>query len=307
MIRAYAIEQGQLRPSENPETALWVDLLAPSLAEEQGLEAKWGIDLPTRDEMQKIELFSRLYVENGALFMTVPLPAQTDGDLPEIAPVTFVLMPERLISIRYHEPRAFKLFVQRAPACANNAEAVLLGLIETIIDRLADVLERVGREVDKLSRDIFNDSHKKLLNNRETLQEIGRKGDLTSALRDNLTSLERLLGFWAPRMQMGREENIALREDIRSLTDHADSISQKITFLLDATLGLINIEQNGIIKIFSVASVIFLPPTLVASIYGMNFEYMPELTLPYGYPMALGVMVLSAVLPYLYFRYRGWL
>jgi magnesium transporter len=145
------------------------------------------------------------------------------------------------------------------------------------------------------------------------LEQIGRKGDLTSHIRDSLVTLERLVGFLG-HVAMQRKSGKDLRErlktlsrDVRSLTDHSSFLSQKITFLLDATLGMINIEQNAIIKIFSVAAVVFLPPTLIASIYGMNFEEMPELDWLFGYPFAIALMILSAILPYLFFKRRGWL
>ena len=146
---------------------------------------------------------------------------------------------------------------------------------------------------------------------RTTLEAIGRKGDLNSNLRASLLTLDRMAAFLGPR-PVGESKEVRellklVVSDVRSLSTHSDFIGQKITFLLDATLGLINLEQNGIIKIFSVASVIFLPPTLIASIYGMNFDIMPELHFRYGYLMALGLMVTSAILPYAYFKRRGWL
>jgi magnesium transporter len=251
--------------------------------------------------------------------MTATLPAQGDGDDPHMAPVTFILAGERLITVRYHEPRAFRAFPMRAekvPMGCHTGEAVLIALLEAIIDRLADILERDGRDIDKISRGIFQHTGAKPSKSRDfqkTLEEIGRKGDLTSNIRDSIVSLERLMGFLGQATtQRKSDKDIRTRlktllRDARSLTDHASFLSQKITFLLDATLGMINIEQNAIIKIFSVAAVVFLPPTLIASIYGMNFQHMPELSWLLGYPIAIGVMILSAILPYLYFKRRGWL
>ena len=195
-------------------------------------------------------------------------------------------------------------------------ESVLVALLEAIVDRLADILERAGRDIDQISRAVFRhraDKPTRSHDFQEMLEAIGRKGDLTSNIRDSLVTLERLVGFLCQAMlprKNGRDMRDrvkTLARDIRSLEDHASFLSQKITFLLDATLGMINIEQNAIIKIFSVAAVVFLPPTLVASIYGMNFEFMPELGWHLGYPLALVVMIGSAILPYLYFKRRGWL
>ncbi|MDP4033727.1 MAG: magnesium/cobalt transporter CorA [Pseudorhodobacter sp.] len=321
MIHGYAEQGGRLvRVVEGlPESAVWLDLIEPDRSEEISLEADLGLDLPTREDMEEIEQSSRLYAEDGALFMTVMLPSQSEADTPVVAPVTLVLTPQQLVTIRYHGPKAFEMFLQRATkgglAC-NGPEAVTLSLLEVMVDRLADVLERVGRDIEVISRSVFAKDGAKARKGsgwQSVLEEIGRKGDMVSTLRDSLGTLDRLTVFWGQRLRDEPDTRDArarlkdLTSDIRGLEDHSAFMSQKISFLMDATLGLIGIEQNGIIKIFSVAAVAFLPPTLIASIYGMNFEIMPELAWPYGYPAALGAMVLSAVLPYLYFRRRGWL
>ncbi len=316
MIRSFALENRRLAPVALPDDGtVWFDLLAPSPDEERMIETRLGLDVPTREDMLEIESSSRLYLEDGAAFMTAILPANADGDDPDMAPVTFVLAAGHLVTVRYHEPRAFSVFPARAEKSATEfatPEAVLLGLLETVVDRLADVLERAGREIDAVSHDIFRVGPRGHDLGR-VLETVGRKGDLTSRMRDSLLSLERLAGFLA-RLLLGRKSEKETREnlktlarDVRSLLDHAGFLSQKITFLLDATLGMISIEQSGIIKIFSVAAVIFLPPTLVASIYGMNFEHMPELGWLYGYPFALGLMVVSAIVPYLFFKRKRWL
>ncbi|WP_370285100.1 magnesium/cobalt transporter CorA [Pseudooceanicola nanhaiensis] len=296
--------------------ALWLDLVNPGREEEAAVERLLGLDIPTREEMNEIEISSRLYLENGGAFMTAILPAHTDGDDPEMEPVSFVLTSDRLVTVRYHEPRAFVSFPPRAERTAlevANAESVLVALLEAVVDRLADILERAARDIDAISRRIFRPSGDATRDNQKTLEEIGRKGDLTSNIRDSLLTLERLAGFLG-QVTVQRKSSKEIRErvktlsrDIRSLLDHAGFLAQKVTFLLDATLGMINIEQNAIIKIFSVAAVIFLPPTLIASIYGMNFEHMPELDWLLGYPFAIGLMIVSAILPYAYFKRRGWL
>ena len=324
MIRSFVVDKDRLCASdglgEHADAIVWVDLLRPTVADEQTIEAWLGIGVPTREEMEEIEISSRLYAEDGALFMTATLPAQTDDDAPSMSPVTFVLAGARLVTIRYHEPRAFGTFPLRAQKVATGcttSETILLGLLEAIVDRLADVLERAGRDVDQISRDIFQTTtskpKKRDQNFQNLLKTIGRKEDLTSNIRDSLMTLQRLSGFLGNALTLDkngkdvRARVKTLSRDVSSLSDHAAFMSQKITFLLDATLGMINIEQNAIIKIFSVAAVVFLPPTLVASIYGMNFDLMPELKWTMGYPLALFLMVLSAALPYLYFKRRGWL
>lgn len=323
MITSYVNDAGRLaaRPGLGADDVqpVWIDLFRPGPEDEAQIEALLGIDIPTRDEMQEIEISSRLYTEDGALFMTALLPAMSEGDAPHMQPVTFVLAGSTLVTVRYHTPRAFETFPARAAKLqlgCENGEAVLIALLEGIVDRLADLLEWVGRDIDAVSREVFRrggQASRPQKPLRDTLEAIGRKGDVTSQIRDSLVTMERLAGFVAQyAMQRKspkdmRERIRTLSRDIRSLADHAGFLSQKIAFLLDATLGLINIEQNAIIKIFSVAAVVFLPPTLIASIYGMNFEFMPELKWPLGYPFAVALMIVSAILPWLYFKRRGWL
>jgi magnesium transporter len=323
MIRGYMNEAGRLRPADDTlepfEAIVWIDVVDPSAEEEKLLEDRLGIDVPTMEEMEEIEISSRLYSHDGASFMTAILPARADGDYPEMAPVSFVLAGDRLITVRYHEPRAFQTFPARAGKVrlgCESGEGVLMALLEAIVDRLADILERAGRDIDGISRGVFKRTGGKPTKTKDfqtVLENLGRKGDLTSNIRDSLVTLERLAGFLG-QVAIQRKSSKDMRDrvktlyrDIRSLADHVGFLSQKITFLLDATLGMISIEQNAIIKIFSVAAVVFLPPTLVASIYGMNFHFMPELSWPFGYPFAILLMILSAILPFLYFKRRGWL
>ena len=321
MINAYLDEQDRLlctrADTNNLEGVVWIDLFEPTNEEEAILEQTLGIDIPTREEMDEIEISSRLYVEDGAVFMTATLPANMDSDEPILAPVTFVLVNHRLLTVRYHEPRAFKTLPARASKVSmgcHDGESVLLALLEAQVDRMADVLERSAHDTAAISRAIFQvkgSRRRRSKGLQSIIQEIARQGDLTSNLRECLTSLERMTAFLTQAIQPLRSEKEAkariktIARDIKSLADHADSLTQKLTFLLDATLGLISIQQNDIIKFFSVAAAVFLPPTLVASVYGMNFHHMPELDWIYGYPIALGVMVLSAVIPYLLIRRRG--
>ena len=322
MIAGYAPEGGKLRSVGDSLADLhglvWIDLLNPSAEEETILEAQLGVDIPTREEMQRLEVSGRLYREEDAIVMTATLPARTDSDDLLMAPVAFVLVGGKLITVRYHEPRVFKTFPQRAGesnlGCASG-ETVTVALLEATVDRMTDILERAEEEVDGVSRAIFRSEQSKstsrdLMN---TLQLIGRKGDLCSNIRVGLLSLQRLTGFFG-QVLADRANSKELRGRVRtlehyldSLGDHSSFVSQKVTFLLDATLGMINIEQSNIIKIFSIAAGVFLPPTLIASIYGMNFSFMPELRWTYGYAFAGVLMLASALLPFWYFKRRGWL
>jgi magnesium transporter len=322
-MRIYDTSEGRLRlvtqPLAQSANAIWIDLLRPSPEDEEQVNSWLGVEIPNREEMEEIEISSRLYIEGSTAFMTATLPAFGDGDEPEMAPVTFVLTPTALVTLRYHEPRVFALMRQRADrglVSATNGENVFVQLLEAIVDRLADVLERFGRAIETVAKAVFAKTEIKARSQTDfgkVLSDLGRKADALSNIRDSLVSLERLSTF-ATTLLLQRKSHKELRDrlktvarDVRSLSDHDAFLSQKINFLLDATLGMISIEQNGIIKIFSVAAVVFLPPTLVASIYGMNFEFMPELQWLYGYPFALGLMAVSMLLPYFYFKRRGWL
>jgi len=323
MINGYFNEGGRLR-YESPQGGnlselVWLDLVEPTKEEEQLVEMALGIDVPTREEMEEIEISSRLYYENNASFMTATLPSYTDTDVPMLAPVTFVLTESQLVTIRYHEPRAFKTLPLRAAKAAVAGEdgaSVLVVLLELQIDRLADVLERAGTEINVLSRRVFQGRGNQPTRSTDfqvILETIGGMGDLTSNILECLVSLERMFSFLSHTIQQRKHERELLPRvktlirDCRSLIEHASSLTQKLTFLLDATLGLINIEQNAIIKIFSIAAVVFLPPTLIASIYGMNFELMPEIRWLLGYPFALVLMVASALVPIWFFKRKGWL
>jgi magnesium transporter len=301
-----------------PADALWIDLVEPSRDDDRRVEEFLGISIPTREEMSDIEPSELLYVEDGARYLTARVVFNVEFD-PEVTGITFILKDQVMVTVRYAEPKAFQMFTNRLSkpdGCAPNAEAILAGLVETIIDRAADVLQAAGAKLDALSRSVFESRSDPATRNaefQETLRALGRSGDLISKIRESLVSIERVLLFLSVSYRAARVP-LELREavrttlrDLQSLEEHASFQSQKIQFLLDATLGLVNLEQNNIIKLFSVMAVIFMPPTLIASIYGMNFKLIPELDWHFGYPMALAMMLMAAVLPYVFFRWKRWL
>jgi magnesium transporter len=302
-----------------PENAVWFDLVTPTLQEDRLVERQVGIAVPTREEMQEIEVTSRLYVENGARYMTATLMCQSDSETPKTTAVTFILSGQRLITVRYDEPRPFMMVGNRlARVCspAIGGQTVLMDLLDAVIDRAADILEKIGAEVDQVSHDIFEPEDSRADRTRsynQILRAIGRKGDLASKVRESLVSIGRVLVYLvheADNMRWAKEQRAQLRgmqRDVQSLSDHAAYLSNKIQFLLDAMLGVVTIEQNNIIKIFSVAAVALMPPTLIASIYGMNFKHMPELDWYFGYPVAIALMVVAAALPYYFFKWKKWL
>lgn len=311
--------------------AVWIDLYEPTAEEERVLESALGLDIPTREEMQAIELSSRLYKEGNVLYLTATVLIKARIERPESAAVTFILMPEQLVTLRYETPTAFQAFRSRREANLKGYPTsydILAGLIDAIIERIADILEGVGAHLDQISDEVFNADHTSTTMESsvggktrevprrdfvEVLRRIGLNSDLVSRARETLVSFTRLVAFFRETQKDTAAAAEALTHlktvagDLSSLSDHATFLAGKVSFVLDATLGMINNEQNRIVKIVSIAAVVFLPPTLVASIYGMNFELMPELKWVGGYPFAILLMVIAAVLPYLWFKRKGWL
>ncbi|KGD85905.1 magnesium/cobalt transporter CorA [Rhizobium sp. YS-1r] len=311
-------------PAEVPPTVVWYDLINPTPEEERTVGETLGIAVPSIDEMEDIELSARLYQEDGAEFMTMTVLTRPDAGTPRKVPVTFIVKGQVLVTVRHAEPRPFDAFLARArkPNGAGlhsaSGELIMTGLVEAIIDRMADTLERLGTEIDQISQSIFSakaaKADKKTRDLQELIREVGQKGEFITVVRESLVSVSRVVAYYAALDGVDRKLSKELRQrlkllqrDATSLGDHSAFLSGKINFLLDATLGLINLEQNQIIKIFSVAAVVFLPPTLVASVYGMNFAYQPELQWHYGYPAAIGLMIVSMIMPYVYFKRKGWL
>jgi magnesium transporter len=308
---------------ELPAEVIWFDLRSPSPEEVRFVERALGIAMPSREEMQEIEASARVYEESEALFLTATLLVHADEPPPATTEITFVLKGDRLVTLRYEDPQPFRTLksrLERAGSGLGTAQAAFFWLMDQIVARLADILEKTDLDVDELSAEIFGAAAKRRakagarIDLVRTVDRIGRNGDTAAKLRESILTLQRvLLAVATSQLVLGsnrkevRARAKALVRDVQSLSDHTTFLSQKTSFLLEATLGLINIEQNNIIKIFSVVAVVFLPPTLIASIYGMNFEFMPELSWPLGYPFALLLMVLSAALPYGLFKQRGWL
>lgn len=323
MITAY-LGQEKFKPeritSKNQallHDAVWIDLLHPSRVETAIIKKLIGLELPTREAMQEIEPSSRLYKEDGTVFMTGTMIAKSDSTEPTSDAISLILKDDRLITVRYIEPQAFALFISHLPKLMvddNHASHLIISFLEATIDRLADISERIGRSLDVYSQTIFRAQapDKIKLDYKLLLQELGSNGDLNAKVWESLVSFNRLSGFLGQAVSSKLDEDMrsklaAVIKDISALSDQGKFLTSKVNFLLDATLGMVNIEQNNIIKIFSIAAVIFLPPTLIASIYGMNFQVFPELSFRFGYPLAIGLMLLSGWLPYQYFKLKKWL
>ncbi|MCW5716574.1 MAG: magnesium transporter CorA family protein [Bauldia sp.] len=311
-------------PHDDPRVS-WIDLLNPT-SEEDGIAEKFlGVSIPTQEEAAEIEFSSRFYSEESGQFLTISVLAGVDAGTPVLTPLTFVLSRDRLATVRYEDFAAFRQFLVRSTkvgdVCAEPV-GVMVTLLESIIDRIADVVERTSAEVDKLNREIFmRDSRGRIASGKRRerklegyLVRIGFQNDIVSKTRESLSSIERMLQYVSatgsagqPLIHKSESPTIKLMaRDVRSLTDHLSFLSNRATFLLDATLGMISVQQNEVISVLTVAATILLPPTLIGTIYGMNFTRMPELDWTFGYPIAILVMVASAVVPYLILKRRGW-
>jgi magnesium transporter len=310
-------------PHDDPR-ASWIDLVRPTPEEDRIAEEFLGVSIPTQEEAAEIEFSSRFYAEESGQFLTVSVVAGVDAGAPVLTPLTFVLSRNRLATVRYEDFAAFRQFLVRSTkvgdACTEPV-GVVVTLLESIIDRIADVIERTGSEIDKLNREIFTrDSRGRIASSKRRerklegyLVRIGFQNDIVSKSRESLVSIERMLqyvtagSFGQPIIRKTDSPVLKLMaRDVRSLTDHLSFLSNRAIFLLDATLGLISVQQNEVISVLTVAATILLPPTLIGTVYGMNFTHMPELDWTFGYPVAILVMVASALVPYLFLKRRGW-
>ncbi len=297
------------------EGALWIDLDCPSDAEVAQMAAL-GVTVPTLEDMQEIEVSSRLYRDGGSDVMTVVLPGLSAAHAPVEGPVTFILTAERLVTVRHHAPHPFETFPARAGggvAGCTTPERIFIGLVDENISRLADLLEAAGTALTGVTAGVFGGSATTPAALQGTLQQVGLQGELLGRVRLSLLTLERALSFYA----QGQEANAPAEEltgviagalrDIEALAVHADFLSSRVALAVDATLGMINLAQNATVRVLSVVAALFLPPTLIASIYGMNFKVMPELSQSWGYPFALILMLGSVLVAYLFFRWKKWL
>ncbi len=312
------VNTGQKGPSPEGGAAVWYDLVRPTDTERAEVERMTGLRVPVQAELSEIESSSRLSTENGVLYLSAPLHTLDASGEPQTSAMGFVLSDKHLLTVRFTEAKAIEGYTARfgQGSVAPCSVAAFLGLLEAIVDRLADVLEQIGVDLDMISRRIFGGKEttpaKTDAQLRATLRTVGRAGERLSGLRDSLLGIQRIVLFsgeaaseWIPKEQRPRLKT--LRQDTVSLADYDVQLSNKVQFLLDATLGFISIEQNNGIKVLTVVSVVGVPPTLVASIYGMNFKWIPELQWEYGYFYGLVVIVLSAVVPLVWFKKRGWI
>ena len=307
--------------ADTEKAPVWLDLLNGDEGERALAERLTRLVLPDKAALAEIESSSRLNADGNVLRLSMPIAYRAEDGESHIAPLGFVVSPDYLVTLRFAELPVFNQFAERFARSnaggdgAGGSLAALVGLLEAVVDRQADVLEWVGGELNKISRDVFREPEGKSSQDarlQAVLRSVGNKADVLSNLRDSLLGISRLLPFvtemaesWMPPELRPRFKT--LRRDVQSLADYDTQLANKVQFLLDATLGFINIEQNNGIKVLTVVSVVGVPPTLVASIYGMNFKWIPELQWDYGYFYGLAVIVLSAILPLWWFKKRGWI
>ncbi|MDP8079358.1 magnesium/cobalt transporter CorA [Phocoenobacter skyensis] len=318
MIKAFALEENNTRlirvNEDNPNTlnnSIWVDLVDPSEEERCVLEKGFSQTLAEERELEDLEASARFFEDEDGLHLHSFFYCLDEEDYADMATVAFTIRDGRLFTLRERELPAFRLYRMRtrtAKLTDGNAYELLLDLFETKIEQLADVIEDIYADLEKLSRVVLDGKQGEAFD--EALSSLTEFEDASSKVRLCLMDTQRALSFLVRKTRLPTNQLEQAREilrDIESLQPHNEALFQKVNFLMQAAMGFINIEQNRIIKLFSVVSVMFLPPTLVASNYGMNFANMPELSFAYGYPLAIGLMILAAVAPYCYFKYKGWL
>lgn len=309
-LRDQRLEQTPLEePAVPPEDAIWVDLVSPTKEVRAAIERLYGVCLPDEEDITEIEATARFFKHDDGLHIH-SLFLHDAEEPPVNVSVAFILKGGRLFTLHDQELSTFRLFrlqARRQPGLIRSALSILLALFTTKVDRLADILESVYTGLEAASRTVLGQAESDM----ETLLEaIAKYEDITGKARLNLLDTQRALSFILRNSKLSPDQIEQVQDvlhDIDSLLPHTAFLFDKVNFLMGAVQGFINIEQNQTIKTFSIAAVVLLPPTVVASLYGMNFKYMPELSWTWGYPMAIGLMVLSSIAPYWYFKRRGWL
>jgi magnesium transporter len=319
MLTAFASHDATLRrTSEQLADALWIDLFAPSAEEADSVAKMTGLAVPTEANINEIESSSRMATRDGVLYLSLPLVSRPESE-PRSVAVGFVLSPERLITVRFEHTRLFERFLEQPHTGMHSSTHIMVGLLEAVVDRQADALEQVKAELETISHRIFCEdmvaaSGRKREDTmlRATLVTLGRIGDLVSHIRESQVSAGRIVPYieavaadWLPNELRPRFRT--LRRDIDSLNDFDTHLNDKLQFLLDATLGFINIAQNNVMKVLTVASVVGIPPVLIAGIYGMNFKSIPEYDWEWGYAYGLAVILISGIVPLALFKWRNWI
>ncbi len=327
MIQAFTCHNGPLQRLTDTSSAdalrlaVWIDLQNAVQDEVDRVQAATGLRVPSEADVSEIESSSRLASRDGSLYLSMPLIRFAE-DGPRTVSAGFVLSTERLITVRFAPSRIFETYAEHLPrdSCSSGSAAhIFLGIMEAIVDRQADALEQVGTDLEEVSHGIFamgvNQKGGRKTDDailRKTLGQLGRIGDLISHVRETQIGAARIVPYveamtvqWLPKDLAPRL--MTLRQDIASVSDFDTHLNDKLQFLLDATLGFVNIAQNNVMKVMAIASVVGIPPTLVAGIYGMNFKTIPEYDWTYGYTWGWGLIILTTIIPLGIFRWRKWI
>ena len=318
MLVTFPERATQAETAEALRTHRWVDLIDPTAEEIERVEAAFGVELPSRESLVETEASSRLRADEGTLYLSAPLIAGTEEDQWRLAPTGFVLTGDWLITIRFAPLPAFEIVHQRIAEDDCAAPQILTFILEELVDRAADYLERAAELLTETSSRIFVDESKKpklgveTRRLRQAMVQLGRIADRMTRVRHSFATLGRIAIFVAdrcePRLDAALRDRLqAVRGDINSLDEFETSLTDRVQFMLDAAAGFISIAQNDVVKVLTVVSVAGVPPVLIVGIYGMNFHYMPELAWPWGYPFALALVVISTILPVIWFKWRDWL
>ncbi len=318
MLHLFAIENGVLREKENagegiaaghPQEATWVDVVEPDEQELSQVESFFEDTLPA-DDKEEIESSARYFSDEHGLHVHSLFLHQSDGRS-RTSTVAFVVQEERLISfrddVRMADFRLMRMRIRRGWVKASQPMDILLSILDQKVENLADAIEDVHRDLEQVGYSVLEEENGEL---DQDIERLARLEDTNGKIRLCLMDTQRAISFiqrYVRSDKYRRRTCAEIQHDIDTLLSHTTFLFDKINFLMDAAQGFINIQQNQIIKIFSIAAVVFLPPTMIASIYGMNFRVMPELSFEFGYPMAIGLMILSGIAPYWYFKRKGWL
>jgi magnesium transporter len=323
MLTIYRDENGTVRTSHEealPKNVIWIDLLDPTSEERAFVEHRAKLRLPSEDELSRIEASSRIRVERGVLYLSAPVLAAGNTPDAHLSPAGFIIWRDMLVTLRYTDLASFDHVAKLIHADETIASSigVFAALMEAMVDRGADLLEILGGEIDTISKQVFRGDQsdpKHMVRStqrlRALLTRIGSIGDRVSQCRDVLLGIGRVASYTSDLGQTWIEREFAVRlgavvKDVGSLAEYEMHLAGKVQLLLDAVLGYITIEQNDLFKILTIASVVGIPPTLLAGIWGMNFKFMPELNWSGGYMLAWVAIILSAIVPLVWFKVRGW-
>lgn len=297
-----------LESNEDKNSVIWIDMLLPTIEEIRAVENMFDMHFPTKQESEEIELSSRYWEENNRIEINSYFLIN-DNKSAFNETVSFILQGNLLISVRYKKLESFNTFTKKlliSPREFKTGYSIFCQIIDIRIDADADTIENLSKEITKIRKHVFTDYSN---DDEEILEKISTFEDLNMKIRENLTDKQRILNSLLKSQKFvdDKHELPIMLKDIKSLIDHTNFNFERLDYLQNIFIGILSIEQNKVIKIFTIVNVIFLPPTLIASIYGMNFEFMPELHWEYGYLISIIFMIIASITPILIFKKKGWI